>query len=70
MTSNKFSKKSGAKEKRYEAIIDAAEKILVKKGYDNSTFSDFAEEAEYNKRTLYLYFLIRMICLQQLFYEF
>lgn len=52
----KFSKKPGAKEKRYQQIIDAAETILVQKGYENATFNDFAEAANYNKRTLYLYF--------------
>lgn len=52
----KFSKKPGSKEKRYEQIIDAAENVLVKKGYENATYNDFAEAANYNKRTLYLYF--------------
>ena len=52
----KFSKKPGSKEKRYQQIIDATEKVLVKKGYESSTFNDFAEAANYNKRTLYLYF--------------
>lgn len=52
----KFSKKPGAKEKRYQFIIDAAEEVLIAKGYENATFNDFAEKANYNKRTLYLYF--------------
>ncbi len=56
MDEMKFSKKPGAKEKRYQHIIDAAEKILIEKGYENATFNDFAETADYNKRTLYLYF--------------
>lgn len=56
MTEMKFSKKPGAKEKRYEHIIDAAEEVLIDKGYENATFNDFAEKANYNKRTLYLYF--------------
>lgn len=56
MDEMKFSKKPGAKEKRYQHIIDAAEKILIQKGYENATFNDFAAAANYNKRTLYLYF--------------
>ncbi|MDA3867411.1 MAG: TetR/AcrR family transcriptional regulator [Salinivirgaceae bacterium] len=52
----KFTKKPGAKEKRYEHIIDAAQSILVQKGYDNATFGDIAKAANYNKRTLYIYF--------------
>jgi len=56
MSEMKFSKKPGAKEKRYEHIIDAAEEVLIEQGYENSTFNDFAEKANYNKRTLYLYF--------------
>ncbi|MFO7864627.1 MAG: TetR/AcrR family transcriptional regulator [Salinivirgaceae bacterium] len=52
----KFTKKPGAKEKRYEHIIDAAQSILVQKGYDNTTFGDIAKAANYNKRTLYIYF--------------
>jgi TetR/AcrR family transcriptional regulator len=56
MSEMKFSKKPGAKEKRYEHIIDAAEQVLIEQGYENATFNDFAEKANYNKRTLYLYF--------------
>ncbi|MDD2563109.1 MAG: TetR/AcrR family transcriptional regulator [Salinivirgaceae bacterium] len=52
----KFSKKAGANQQRIDSIIDAAETVILKKGYDNSTFTDFAEVANYNKRTIYLYF--------------
>ncbi len=56
MDEMKFSKKPGAKQKRYQHIVDAAEEVLILKGYENSTFNDFARAADYNKRTLYLYF--------------
>ncbi len=56
MEEMKFSKKPGAKQKRYQHIVDAAEEVLISKGYENSTFNDFASAANYNKRTLYLYF--------------
>lgn len=44
------------KEQRRNDIIDAAEKILFMKGYDNTTMEEVAEEAELSKATLYLYF--------------
>ncbi len=53
---SKFSKKAGANELRISSIIDAAEIVILKKGYEDATFTDFAEAANYNKRTIYLYF--------------
>ena len=49
-------RKERAKEQRRNDIIDAAERILFTKGYENSTMEDVAEEAELSKATLYLYF--------------
>ena len=49
-------RKEREKEQRRNDIIDAAEKILFIKGYDNTTMEDVAEEAELSKATLYLYF--------------
>lgn len=49
-------RKEREKEQRRNDIIDAAERILFTKGYDNSTMEDVAEEAELSKATLYLYF--------------
>ncbi len=49
-------RKEREKEQRRNDIIDAAEKVLFIKGYDNTTMEDVAEEAELSKATLYLYF--------------
>jgi AcrR family transcriptional regulator len=40
-------------------IIDAAEKIFFRKGFESTTMDDVAEEAELSKGTLYLYFKSR-----------
>jgi AcrR family transcriptional regulator len=37
-------------------IIDAAERLLFSKGYNNSTMDEIAKEAGYTKKTLYSYF--------------
>jgi len=37
-------------------IIDAAERVFFSKGYDTAKMEDIAEEAEFSKGTLYLYF--------------
>ncbi len=44
------------KEQRKQAIIDAAEKVFFSKGFENATVDDIANEAEFSKGTLYLYF--------------
>ena len=44
------------KDERRTRIIDAAEKVLVSKGYPATTMDDVAAEAEVGKGTLYLYF--------------
>jgi TetR/AcrR family transcriptional regulator len=49
-------RKEREKEKRRNDIIDAAEKVLFSKGYDNATMEEVAKEAELSKATLYLYF--------------
>ena len=49
-------RKEREKEQRRNDIIDAAEKIFFKKGLNNSTMDEVAEEAEFSKGTLYLYF--------------
>jgi AcrR family transcriptional regulator len=41
---------------RQEDIINAAEKVFFSKGLANSTMEDVAKEAQYSKRTLYVYF--------------
>jgi AcrR family transcriptional regulator len=49
-------RKEREKEQRRNMIIDAAERIFFKKGIENSTMDDVADEAELSKGTLYLYF--------------
>jgi len=49
-------RKERERELRYQAIIDAAETVFFKKGYETSTMEDVAHEAELSKGTLYLYF--------------
>ncbi len=44
------------KEIRRNDIIEAAERIFFSKGYDNATMDDVAKEAEFSKRTVYIYF--------------
>lgn len=49
-------RKEKEKEIRRNDIIDAAERIFFTKGYDNATMDDVAKEAEFSKRTVYVYF--------------
>ncbi len=49
-------RKRREKEKRRELIIDAAEEVIRKKGFESMTMDDVAEETELSKGTLYLYF--------------
>ena len=43
-------------EQRKKRIVDMAEAVFFKAGYDGATLPAIAEAAGYNKRTLYLYF--------------
>ncbi|MDH5720878.1 MAG: TetR/AcrR family transcriptional regulator [Spirochaetia bacterium] len=49
-------RKEREKAQKKDAIIDAAEKVFFAKGYENATMDEIAEEAEYSKGTIYLYF--------------
>lgn len=49
-------RKEREKESRRQSIIDAAERVFFRKGFDQSTMDDIATEAELSKGTLYLYF--------------
>lgn len=49
-------RKEREKQQRRNDIIDAAERVFFKKGIDNATMDQVAEEAELSKGTLYLYF--------------
>lgn len=44
------------KEIRKKDIIDAAERVFFTRGYHTATMDDVAKEAEYSKRTVYVYF--------------
>jgi AcrR family transcriptional regulator len=44
------------RERRQEAILDAAERVFLRDGYDASTMESVAREAEVSKGTVYLYF--------------
>jgi len=44
------------KEQRANDIINAAEKVIFAKGFENATMDEIAEAAELSKGTLYLYF--------------
>ncbi len=44
------------KEQRRNTILDAAEKLFIANGVANTTMDEVAEEAEFSKGTLYLYF--------------
>lgn len=62
----------GVKERREKArlikknnIIDAAERVFATKSVDEATMDDIAKEAEFSKRTIYLYFESK----KQLYFE-
>ncbi len=49
-------RKEREKQQRRNDIIDAAERLFFKKGFEHTTMDQVAEEAELSKGTLYLYF--------------
>ncbi|MGV8144473.1 MAG: TetR/AcrR family transcriptional regulator [Methanothermobacter sp.] len=49
-------RKKREKELRQKDIIDTAEKLFFKKGYENVTMGDIAKKTELARSTLYLYF--------------
>lgn len=50
------SRKEKEREIRRNDIVEAAERVFSEKGYVLSTVDDIAKEAEFSKRTLYVYF--------------
>ncbi len=50
------SRKEREKERRREQILEAAEQVFRRKGYQGTTMGEVAQEAELSKGTLYLYF--------------
>lgn len=49
-------RKAWEQEQRRKRIVNMAEAVFFKNGYDGATLPAIAEAAGYNKRTLYLYF--------------
>lgn len=49
-------RKQQEKEIKRKDIIDAAEKVFFANGYENSSMDAVAKEAEFSKRTVYVYF--------------
>ncbi len=49
-------RKEREKEQRRLSIIEAAEKVFLSNGFDNTTMDEIADVAELSKGTLYLYF--------------
>ena len=50
---------------RKNDMINAAERVFFKKGFENSTMDDIAKEAEFTKKTIYSYFKSK----EELYYE-
>jgi AcrR family transcriptional regulator len=49
-------RKRQEKEIRRKDIADAAERVFFSKGYENASMDEVAKEAEFSKRTVYVYF--------------
>lgn len=49
-------RKQREREQRKQDIIDAAETVFARYGFESSTMDNVADEAEFSKGTLYLYF--------------
>lgn len=56
MKLSKEERKSWEKEQRKNRIVDCAQEIFFKKGFDGATIDDIAAAAGYSKRSIYLYF--------------
>ncbi|WP_040949723.1 TetR/AcrR family transcriptional regulator [Gorillibacterium massiliense] len=58
-------RKAKEKEIRRTDLIEAAERVIFAKGYEAATMDDIAREAEFSKRTVYVYFSSK----EQLYFE-
>jgi AcrR family transcriptional regulator len=58
-------RKRQEKEIKRQDIINAAERVFFTKGYENSSMDTVAKEAEFSKRTVYVYFNSK----EQIYYE-
>ncbi len=52
-----LSKRESNKTQKKAALVDAAEKLFVQKGFENTSIDDVARDAGLTKRTLYQYFI-------------
>ncbi len=53
---NTLTRKQRERHQRQTAILDVAERLFHRIGYDKTTIEDIAHEAEFAKGTIYLYF--------------
>ena len=58
-------RKRQEKEIKRKDIIDAAERVFFSKGYENASMDEVAKEAEFSKRTVYVYFSSK----EQIYFE-
>lgn len=58
-------RKRQEKEIKKNDIVDAAERVFFLKGYENSSMDEVAKEAEFSKRTVYVYFSSK----EQIYFE-
>ena len=58
-------RKRKEKEIKRKDIVDAAERIFFSKGYENASIDEVAKEAEFSKRTIYVYFRSK----EQIYFE-
>ncbi len=52
----KLSRREREKEAHRQEILDAAIKVFAEKGFSSATLDEIAQEAEFSKGTIYLYF--------------
>ena len=52
----KKNRKEREQERKRNEILDAAERLFFSRGYEATSINEIAEEAEFSKGTLYLYF--------------
>jgi AcrR family transcriptional regulator len=53
---SKEERKAWEKEQRRDRIVDRAQEVFFKRGFDGATIEDIAAAAGYSKRSIYLYF--------------
>lgn len=58
-------RKQQEKEIRRKDIVDAAERVFFSKGFENASMDEVAKEAEFSKRTVYIYFSSK----EQIYFE-